>query len=76
MASEKPEGQKAAHITIFRDWCKACGICAGFCPSKVYDRDAEGRPVVARPEACTRCRLCELRCPDFCIEVESGEEAA
>jgi MinD superfamily P-loop ATPase len=38
-------------------------------------------PVVARLEACTACRFCELHCPDFAIEVEAapapaGHEAA
>ena len=27
-------------------------------------------PVVARPEDCTLCLLCELHCPDFAIEVQ------
>ena len=63
-----------AQVTIFTDWCKGCGICAAFCPAKVYDLDSEGYPIVARPEDCTRCRLCELRCPDFAIAVPDGEK--
>jgi 2-oxoglutarate ferredoxin oxidoreductase subunit delta len=26
-----------------------------------------------RPQDCICCRLCELRCPDFAIEVETQE---
>ena len=37
-------------ITINEKWCKKCGICAAFCPKKVFDRDEDGRPVAARPE--------------------------
>jgi NAD-dependent dihydropyrimidine dehydrogenase PreA subunit len=29
--------------------------------------------VAARPEDCICCRLCELRCPDFAIEIETEE---
>ncbi|TET67894.1 MAG: 4Fe-4S ferredoxin, partial [Candidatus Zixiibacteriota bacterium] len=30
--------------------------------------------VVKNPEACTACMLCELRCPDFAIEVFTDQE--
>jgi 2-oxoglutarate ferredoxin oxidoreductase subunit delta len=57
-------------VTINAKWCKKCGICAAFCPKKVFDTGDDGAPCVARPEDCIRCRLCELRCPDFAIKVE------
>jgi 2-oxoglutarate ferredoxin oxidoreductase subunit delta len=50
--------------------CKACGICIELCPEKVFDKDKQGNPVVARPEECTQCLICELHCPDFAIEVK------
>jgi 2-oxoglutarate ferredoxin oxidoreductase subunit delta len=53
--------------------CKACGICIELCPEQVFDRDGFGNPVLARPEACTQCLLCELHCPDFAIEVRRRE---
>jgi 2-oxoglutarate ferredoxin oxidoreductase subunit delta len=71
---EKPHPEY--EIDIFRDWCKSCGICAAFCPRKCLSLDAEGNPVIARPEACTGCRWCELHCPDFAIcvrELEGGK---
>jgi 2-oxoglutarate ferredoxin oxidoreductase subunit delta len=49
--------------------CKACGICIELCPDKVFDRDKLGYPVLARPDECSQCLLCELHCPDFAIEV-------
>ena len=61
-------------ITLYPAWCKKCGLCAAFCPAGVYERDASGAPVVAHPEKCTLCRMCELRCPDFAISVEEKEE--
>jgi len=55
--------------TIFYDWCKACGICIAFCPQEVFGRNAQGRPVVAQPDACTGCRFCEIHCPDFALTI-------
>ena len=65
------------HFTqlIFRDWCKACGICSAFCPKGVISRSKTGAPVIEHPEACIGCRFCELHCPDFAITIreDNGE---
>lgn len=67
----KPGKQKKQYIQIiFRDWCKACGVCSAFCPKGVIDRDESGAPVFAHPEKCIGCRFCELRCPDFAITIK------
>lgn len=60
-------------ITINKDWCKKCGICISFCPKNVFDGEAGFHPEVARPEDCINCKLCELRCPDFAIEVRGDD---
>jgi 2-oxoglutarate ferredoxin oxidoreductase subunit delta len=49
--------------------CKACGICIELCPDKVFDRDKLAQPVIARPDDCSQCLICELHCPDFAVEV-------
>ena len=67
-ADEQPD--KEYEIDIFRDWCKSCGICAGFCPRKCITLDADGNPVVKDAKRCTGCRWCELHCPDFAICVK------
>lgn len=55
-------------IKINEKWCKGCGICADFCPKKVFDHAHLGaRPVPERVGECIGCGLCELRCPDFAI---------
>lgn len=54
---------------IFRDWCKACGICTAFCPKQVIGLRSDGKPVIERPDDCIGCRFCELHCPDFAISV-------
>ncbi|MDY6838996.1 MAG: 4Fe-4S binding protein [Thermodesulfobacteriota bacterium] len=55
---------------IFRDWCKACGICSAFCPKDVIGVSETGEPVIERPDDCIGCRFCELHCPDFAITIK------
>lgn len=64
--------KRAREIRVNEAWCKRCGICVAFCPTKVLAADPGGVPRVANLEACTVCLLCELRCPDFAIEVEEA----
>jgi len=68
--------KKLKEITINRDWCKGCGICVKFCPTRVLELDKGDKSVAVRPEDCICCRMCELRCPDLAIEVsiEEGDQ--
>ncbi len=72
--------KKLKELNVNRDWCKGCGICVKFCPTKVLELDERGKATVVRPEDCICCRMCELRCPDLAIEVftevltEEGEK--
>ena len=61
--------RKKAEVKIIEEWCKNCGICIHFCRAGVLSDKGSGKPEVTKPEACTLCRLCELHCPDFAIEV-------
>lgn len=60
---------KLKEIVINRDWCKGCGICIHFCPKHVLEKDAFDKVVVAHPEDCNCCRLCEIRCPELAYEI-------
>ena len=66
-------------IRILKEFCKGCGYCVDTCPKQVFElketpdqMNSKGYfvPIIAHPEACTKCRMCELICPDFAIEVE------
>jgi len=74
----KKRGPKAERerfdVEIYRAWCKGCGICVDFCPKEVLSMNDRGEPQVTRPERCTGCTWCELRCPDFAISVRKREK--
>lgn len=66
---EKALAERDLPVYIFYGWCKRCGICIEFCPHKVYEKGEDGYPVIAHPNQCTSCYMCEYRCPDFAITV-------
>jgi 2-oxoglutarate ferredoxin oxidoreductase subunit delta len=74
-ARAAPEAQAGAKskrkfgISLYKAWCKRCGICAEFCPSHALVSDEWGEPSVADEGKCSGCLQCMHRCPDFCVEV-------
>ena len=57
-------------VSVNVKWCKICGLCAEFCPKKVFDFSVGVAVVPARQADCIGCRQCELKCPDLAITVE------
>ena len=43
--------------------CTGCDRCVRVCPTDVFDAVAGSAPVIARPDACQTCFMCELYCP-------------
>ena len=48
---------------IERSRCISCDLCVQVCPTRVFDRDGDGMPVIARPDSCQTCFQCEAYCP-------------
>ncbi len=48
--------------------CKACHICAHFCPTKTLELNGITMSVKDL-SSCIGCQLCDIRCPDFAIQV-------
>ncbi len=54
------------NLLITEDWCKGCGICVEFCPTKVLEIKNEVVSIIDI-DKCIKCGLCELRCPDYAM---------
>ncbi|TAN53242.1 MAG: 4Fe-4S dicluster domain-containing protein [Rhodospirillales bacterium] len=69
------EAKGTVHIN--QNWCKGCGFCVNFCPTKVLvlskDYNAKGYhpPEVQDADKCRDCKFCELICPEFAIYVSA-----
>jgi 2-oxoglutarate ferredoxin oxidoreductase subunit delta len=59
---------KVTKIVVDERRCKGCGICIALCPKQVLALKKQ-KCRVERLEVCIGCDLCQLRCPDFAIEV-------
>ena len=49
--------------------CVACDICIKVCPTDVFERGADGIPVIARQSDCQSCFMCEAYCPTDALYV-------
>jgi len=64
-------------IKVYKDLCKACGLCVAWCPKQVLAPDKENYPLTPGLDSCIGCKLCEWHCPDFAIEIIApGTEVA
>ncbi len=63
---------KAERIEINTKWCKGCEICVELCPTNTLEM-VDFKAAVKDINKCTACMQCELRCPDFAIEVYKKE---
>jgi 2-oxoglutarate ferredoxin oxidoreductase subunit gamma len=74
---------KAAPMAIHIDeaLCKGCGLCIHYCPRGVLAMTGKVNVkgfAVAGPlneEKCTKCKMCEINCPDLAISIGDGQSA-
>lgn len=66
-----------AKLTIDKELCKGCGLCASVCPKNILavsqsESNGKGYFVVEElnPSECIGCAFCATMCPDCVIKVE------
>ena len=74
LKGERMAKPKLKQLVINRNWCKGCSLCVELCPKNVLELDEVEKAVAARPQDCNCCKLCELRCPDLAIDVETESD--
>lgn len=58
------------NIIVNKELCNGCKICFKSCFIDVLKwDDQDKKPIVAYPEECVQCILCELNCPQKAIKV-------
>jgi NAD-dependent dihydropyrimidine dehydrogenase PreA subunit len=48
---------------LSKERCTGCNLCVRICPTNVFAAVDGDIPVLARPESCQTCFMCELYCP-------------
>jgi len=43
--------------------CTGCNLCVRACPTNVFEAREDDIPIIARPDDCQTCFMCELYCP-------------
>lgn len=65
----------AVQVIINDQRCRSCGICYEICPTKVLGATSPlYKAEVVNIDACTGCRMCELLCTDFAINIVAPEK--
>jgi len=55
--------------------CTRCNLCVRACPTNVFDARPDAAPVIARPDSCQTCFMCELYCPADALYVSPHADA-
>ena len=53
------------------NYCNGCKQCYNMCPLDIYAWDSKKKvPIVAYPDECSHCGICELDCLQLAIDVQ------
>lgn len=61
---------------VSKERCVSCDLCIKVCPMNVFDRGADGIPVISRQVDCQSCFLCEAYCPTDALYVAPFDHPA
>lgn len=61
---------------VSKERCVSCDVCIKVCPMDVFDRGADGIPVISRQVDCQSCFLCEAYCPTDALYVAPYDHPA
>lgn len=61
---------------VSKERCVSCDVCIKVCPMNVFDRGADGIPVISRQVDCQSCFLCEAYCPTDALYVAPYDHPA
>jgi ferredoxin len=68
----------AGMVTLERERCTACGLCASACPTGALaismEGDTDAFQLLFRHGACTACERCIEICPECCLTLERTME--
>lgn len=56
-------------VLVDMERCTLCNRCVRYCPGDILRSDGDAVRV-AYPGECWVCGMCELECPEHCIEVQ------
>ena len=59
---------------VSRSRCVSCDACVQVCPTGVFATGSDGVPVIARPDDCQTCFMCEAYCPADALYVAPEPE--
>jgi len=54
--------------------CTGCNLCVRACPTNVFEARPDDIPIIARPDSCQTCFMCELYCPADALYVSPYAE--
>jgi NAD-dependent dihydropyrimidine dehydrogenase PreA subunit len=63
-------------VLYHHGWCKKCFLCVEACPRKALAAGDWGYPILAFPERCVACGMCEYSCPDLAVTVLEAKRRA